>query len=286
MTSEAKRVTGIRFKRAGRVYYFDPGNLGLEANDWVIVETERGPDLGRVVIAPKQVIASEITEPLKPVLRKATPEDIQQQEEIKTKGKEIFSKCKELTDKLNLPMKLLGIESNVAGTHFTIFFSSEGRVDFRELVRELTSAMKTRVELRQVGSRDETKLIGGYGRCGRPLCCATFIAEFKPLSIKMAKEQGLSLNPLKISGTCGRLLCCLGYEIEFYRKMKDKMPPVGGKIVTPLGEAKVTEVNPLKETVTAQMDSGATAELSLAEITLVESGEEPKQLEEQEESEE
>lgn len=279
MTSGTKNTTGIRFKRAGKVYYFDAGDMELEVDDYVVVETERGPDLGRVVIAPKQIIASEIPEPLKPVLRKATPEDFQLQEETKKKEEEVFSKCKELAVKLNLPMKLLAIESNITGSRLTIFFSSEGRVDFRDLVRELTAAVKTRVELRQIGARDETKLIGGYGRCGRPLCCATFITEFTPLTIKMAKEQGLSLNPMKISGICGRLLCCLGYEIEFYRQMKDKMPPVGQRIVTPLGEAKVIEVNPLKETVTAQLSTEATVELSLADIIPVKGGEEPEQQE-------
>lgn len=286
MIAETKNIAGVRFKRAGRAYYFDAGDLELEVNDYVVVETERGLDLGRVVIAPKQVIASEIAEPLKPVLRKATPEDFQQQEEAKKKEEEVFSRCKELVAKFNLPMKLLGIESNIAGTRFTIFFSAESRVDFRDLIRELTSAVRTRVELWQVGARDEAKLAGGYGRCGRHLCCATFITEFTPLTIKMAKEQGLSLNPMKISGICGRLLCCLGYEIEFYRQMKGKMPPLGQRIVTPQGEAKVIGVNPLKETVTVQLDSEATIELSLAEIASVGSWEEPKQQEEPEEVEE
>ena len=164
-------------------------------------------------------------------------------------------------------MKLLGAEGNLDGSHFTILFSAEGRVDFRRLVRELALALNARVELHQVGPRDEAKLIGGMGRCGCPLCCVTFLTEFNPLSIKMAKEQNLSLDPTKISGVCGRLLCCLGYETELYRLTKDKLPPVGQKVATPLGEATVTGVNPLKETVMVQLESQAVVELPLADIT-------------------
>jgi cell fate regulator YaaT (PSP1 superfamily) len=214
MMSEDKSVVGIRFQRAGKIYYFDPAGIDLAVNDYVVVETERGPGIGRVVIAPKQVIASELAEPLKPVLRKAMPQDLQQREAVKQKEQEALAKCKELVAQFELPMRLLSAEGNLEGSHFTILFSAEGRVDFRRLVRELAATLKARVELHQVGPRDEAKIIGGVGRCGCPLCCMTFLTEFSPLSIKMAKEQNLSLDPTKISGLCGRLLCCLGYETE------------------------------------------------------------------------
>jgi len=266
--SEDRNVVGVRFQRAGRVYYFDPAGTDLDVNDYVVVETERGSSLGRVVIAPKQVIASELTEPLKPVLRKATPEDLQQREAVQKKEEEALSRCKELVNKFDLPMKLLAAEGNLDGSHFTVLFSAEGRIDFRRLVRELALVLNARVELHQVGPRDEAKLIGGVGRCGCPLCCITFLTEFTPLSIKMAKEQNLSLDPTKISGLCGRLLCCLGYETELYRLTKDKLPPVGQKVGTPLGEATVTGANPLKETVMVQLESQAVVELPLADITI------------------
>jgi cell fate regulator YaaT (PSP1 superfamily) len=259
-------IVGIRFQRAGRIYYFDSAGFDLGLNEQVVVETEHGLKVGRAVIVPKQIIASELNEPLKPVLRKASPEDLQQIEKGRQSEQEALSRCRELTAKFDLPIKLLGAESNLEGSHLIIFFSAEGRVDFRQMVRELAATLKTRVELRQVGPRDETKLIGGMGRCGYPLCCATFLTEFTPLSIKIAKEQSLSLEPAKISGVCGRLLCCLGYEVELYRTMKDKLPPIGQSVITPLGEATVTGSNPLKETVTVQLESQAMAELPLADV--------------------
>ena len=275
---EMKNVVGVRFRRAGRVWYFDPAEIKLEMNDYVVVETEQGLDLGRVVIAPRQVLAAELTEPLKSVLRKATEEDLAQRENTRKKEEEALSRCKELVDKFHLPMKLLDTEGNLDGSHLAVLFSAEGRVDFRELVRELNSAVKARVELRQVGPRDETKLTGGFGRCGLTLCCATFLTQFSPLSIKMAKEQDLSLNPMKISGICGRLLCCLGYETELYRQMREKSPPIGKQVNTSLGVAKVVGLNPLKETVMVQLESQATVGLPLAEFTTGEnkSGEKKK----------
>ena len=264
--TEKKDVVGVRFQRAGRVHYFDPLGMELEINEQVVVEGEHGLKIGRVVIAPKQVVASELSGPLKPVLRKASPEDLQQQEKGKQKEEEALSNCEELATKFNLPIKLLGAESNLDLNHLTIFFSAEGRVDFRQLVRELSTSLKARVELHQVGPRDKAKFMGGVGRCGYPLCCATFLTEFNPLSIKIAKEQSLSLEPAKISGICGRLLCCLGYETELYRLMKEKLPPIGQQVVTPLGEGSVTGVNPLKETVTVQLESQAMIELPVADV--------------------
>jgi len=265
---EGENIVGIRFQRAGKVYYFDPLEMDLEVNENVVVETEHGLKIGRVVIAPKQVIASELTKPVKPVLRRATPEDFQRQEKGREKEKKALSKCKELSAKHDLPLKLLNAESNLDTNHITIFFSAEGKVDFRQMVRELADSLKARVELRQVGSRDEAKLMGGFGRCGYPSCCANFLTEINPLSIKIAKEHNLSLNPTKISGTCGRLLCCLGYEAELYRLMKAKMPPIGQQVSTNLGKASVIGVNPLKETVIVQLESQATVELALSDITV------------------
>jgi cell fate regulator YaaT (PSP1 superfamily) len=260
-------IVGIRFKRAGRVYYFDPAGIDLEVNDKVIVDTSRGPELGLVVIAPRQVLANEVTEPLKPVLRKAEPEDIERAEELETKAEEALIECGKLIGELQLPMKLLSAEYNVDGSRLTFYFSAEERVDFRELVKRLTGSLKVRVELRQVGSRDEAKLVGGFGRCGRPLCCMSFLSEFTPVSIKMAKEQELPLNPMKISGTCGRLMCCLSYESEQYHAMKAKMPKVGQRVSTPSGEATVTGCNPLKEAVLVELESGAAVELPLDEVS-------------------
>ena len=266
---EAKNIVGVRFWRAGKVYYFDSLGIELEVNDYVVVETEGGLSMGRVVIAPRQVILSEITEPLKPILRKANKEDFQRWEEAKKKEKEALSKCKELISKFDLPMKLLDARSNLDATHLAIFFSAEKRVDFRQMLRELSASLKTKVELHQVGVRDGTKLMGGIGPCGRELCCTTFLSEFSSVSIKMVKDQNLSTDPGKISGLCGRLLCCLGYESEFYRSMREKMPRLGQRVATPLGIAEVVEVNPLKEAVTVQLESQAKVELPLSEVKLI-----------------
>jgi len=259
-------IVGIRFKKVGKVYYFDPNGIDLEVNDYVIVETTRGQELGQVVISPKQVLASEVNKPLKPVVRKAEPEDIERARELEEKETEALVECSKLIEKLNLQMKLLSAEYNLDGSRLTFYFSAAERVDFRELVRELANRLKVRVELRQTGPRDEAKMIGGVGRCGRPLCCASFLSEFAPVSIKMAKEQNLPLNPMKISGCCGRLMCCLVYESEQYHLMKEKLPKEGKMVSTTMGMAKVVETNPLKETVTVELNNQATVELSLSEI--------------------
>ena len=262
-------IVGVRFKRAGRIYYFNPAGIELEVNDYVVVKTARGLELGQVVIAPRQVLANEVTEPLKPVVRKAEPEDIERAHEFEEKEQEALAECAQLIAKLTLPMKLISAEYNLEGNRLTLFFGAEERIDFRELVRELTSRLKMRVELRQVGPRDEAKLIGGFGRCGRPLCCMSFLSEFAPVSIRMAKEQNLPLNPMKISGACGRLLCCLVYESEQYREMKERMPKDGQRVSTSMGDAKVIGSNPLKETVLVELESAATVELPLSEVAVV-----------------
>jgi len=261
-------IVGVRFKRAGKIYYFDPAGIDFEVNDYVVVKTSRGPELGRVVISPKQVLANEVTTPLKPILRKATDEDIERAQEFESKEQEALAECGKLIAKLGLPMKLLFAEYNLDGSRLTFLFSAEERVDFRELVRELTNHFKIRVELRQVGPRDEAKLIGGFGRCGRPLCCMSFLSEFAPVSIRMAKEQDLPLNPMKISGVCGRLLCCLVYESEQYHAMKENLPKEGQRVSTVMGSAKVVGGNPLKETIIAELESGATVELPLSKVTI------------------
>ncbi len=262
-------VVGVRFKQACRIYYFDPVGVALEPNDYVVVETAHGLEMGQVVIAPRQVLANEITEPLKPVLRKASPEDIKRAQEFAGKEKEALQECAKLIVKLNLPMKLRSAEYNVDGSRLTYYFSASERVDFRELVRELNALFKTRVELRQIGPRDETKMIGGFGKCGRQLCCMSFLSEFAPVSIKMAKEQDLPLNPMKISGICGRLLCCLTYENDQYKQLKAKLPRKGQRVTTPMGPAMVVGGNPLQETVIVELESQATVEVPLGDIKLV-----------------
>jgi len=261
-------IVGVRFKRAGKVYYFDPAGIDLKANDHVVVQTIRGLELGHVVIAPKQVLASEVTGKLKPIVRKAEEDDIEHAQKLADKEGEALAECGKLIAELNLPMKLVSTEYNLDRSRLTFFFTAEERVDFRELVRELTNRFKTRVELRQVGPRDKAKLIGGLGRCGRPLCCISFLSEFDPVSIRMAKEQDLPLDPMKISGICGRLLCCLVYENEQYRQMKEKLPKKGQRVSTPTGVGKVVGVNLLKETVLVELESQATVEVPLDKITI------------------
>jgi len=262
-------IVGVRFKRLSKVYNFDPAGLDLKVNDRVVVETTWGLELGQVVIAPKEVPESEITEPLKPVIRKAEEADIKQAKDFEAKQKEALAECAKLVEKLNLPMKLISADYNLDGSRVTVYFSAEERVDFRELVREMAGRLRTRVELRQVGPRDEAKMVGGYGRCGRALCCGSFLSELAPVSMKMAKDQGLPLNPMKISGCCGRLMCCLGYECEQYREMRKNMPKEGQRVVTASGTGKVIEINPLRETVSVLLDeSGATVQLPSNEITI------------------
>jgi cell fate regulator YaaT (PSP1 superfamily) len=260
-------IAGIRFNKAGKIYSFDAGDIALETGDKVVVKTSRGMELGYVVIPPGQIPESDAKENLSPVVRKAEPEDIAKAEELDAKAAEALSECSQMISELELPMKLLTAEYNLDASRLTFFFSAEERVDFRELVRRLTAKFKVRVELRQVGSRDEAKLLGSFGRCGRPLCCATFLTDFNPVSIKMAKEQDLPLNPMKISGACGRLMCCLSYEGEQYRAMKEKMPKNGQRVSTRMGEATVVGNNPLKETVMVELDSEATVELPLSEVS-------------------
>ncbi|MBI4294953.1 MAG: stage 0 sporulation family protein [Chloroflexi bacterium] len=262
------QIVGISFKRAGKIYYFDAAGVEVAFGDQVVVETAYGREIGRVLIAPKEVVSNEQESPLKPVLRRAGPDDLAQWQDLSHKKKEALDTCREMAKKLNLPMKPICAECDLDGTKVTFMFSAEGRVDFRELVRELSRTLKTKVELRQVGPRDETKLCGGFGCCGLPLCCMSHLTEFSPVSIKMAKEQDLPLNPAKISGVCGRLLCCLAYEAEQYKQMRGQMPAPGQKVQLPVGAATVVGGNPLKETVFVESESKATVEVPLRELVV------------------
>ena len=262
-------VIGIRFKRAGKIHYFDPVGNQFKVGDLVVADEGRGPAIGRVVLTPSQVIASDITEPLKPIIRPAKEDDFKQTHANKEKEMDALLKGREILARFRLPLKLLDAESSLDGARYTFYFSAEGRVDFRDLARELSNALKAKVDLRQVGPRDEAKLLGGYGHCGRQLCCANHLTEFTPVSIKMAKEQDLSLNPAKISGVCGRLLCCLAYEIEQYRLMRAKLPKKGQKVNSPQGPAVVVWSNPLTETAIVELETKAVVEYPAAQLTLL-----------------
>ncbi|MEM2118800.1 MAG: stage 0 sporulation family protein [Candidatus Bathyarchaeia archaeon] len=260
-------IVGVRFFQAGKIYYFDASSIPVDSRDYVVVETAYGKEVGKVVISAKQAIFNEISEPLRPVIRKASEQDLEKVKRNQRLARAALEKCRELAKKLQTPIKPVSAHYDLDRTRLTIFFTAEKRVDFRELVRELSHTLRTKVELRQIGARDEAKLIGGLGRCGLQLCCTTFLSELAPVSIKMAKEQNIALNPMKTSGICGRLLCCLGYEYEQYRTVKEKLPPVGQEVLTPLGKAKVIACNPLKETAQLELDGGGVTELPLSQIT-------------------
>ena len=242
---EQVEVVGVRFKKVGKVYYFAPDGVQAQKGDFAIVDTARGPEFGEVFIANKTVGISEIVPPLRSVIRIATPEDIIHNEENTKKEQEAFGICLEQIAKHELDMKLVDAQYTFDNSKLLFYFTSAGRVDFRELVKDLASVFRTRIELRQIGIRDEAKLIGGLGACGRPLCCATFLSDFVQVSIKMAKEQGLFLNSSKISGTCGRLMCCLRYEQDTYEYEIARTPAVDSTVKTPDGVGVVTESHPL-----------------------------------------
>lgn len=249
------RVIGVRFRTAGKIYYFNPGKLDIKKNDHVIVETARGIEYGTVVGAPKEVEDDKVIQPLKSVLRVATQKDDEQEAANKVKEKEAFKICLEKIKKHELQMKLIDAEYTFDNNKVLFYFTADGRIDFRELVKDLASVFKTRIELRQIGVRDETKIIGGIGICGRPLCCHTHLSEFVPVSIKMAKEQNLSLNPTKISGVCGRLMCCLKNEEETYEELNRRLPNVGDYVTTEDGlKGEVQSVNVLRQLVKVIVD--------------------------------
>lgn len=243
------KVVGVRFKRAGKIYYFDPGDIDVKLNDFVIVETARGIEFGHVVVGPKEVPEEEIVAPLKNVIRVATDEDFEIHRENRRKAKEALAICEKKVEEHGLEMKLVDVEYTFDNNKVIFYFTADGRVDFRELVKDLAAIFKTRIELRQIGVRDEAKMIGGLGPCGKPVCCAQFLGEFEPVSIKMAKEQNLSLNPTKISGLCGRLMCCLKFEHQVYEELLQKMPKIGAIVNTPEGKGTVIETFTLLEKV-------------------------------------
>ena len=244
------KVIGVRFRTAGKIYFFSPGGLELKAGDKVIVETARGVEFGSVVTGIKEVPDDQISQPLKPVIRIATQDDVRREAKNREKEKEAFKICQEKIRKHGWEMKLIDAEYTFDNNKVLFYFTADGRIDFRELVKDLASVFRTRIELRQIGVRDETKIRGGIGICGRPLCCHTYLTEFAPVSIKMAKEQNLSLNPTKISGVCGRLMCCLTNEEETYEELNSHLPSIGDYVTTPEKlKGEVQSVNVLRQTV-------------------------------------
>jgi len=256
------KVIGVRFKAVGKIYYFDPDSIELKAGDGVIVETARGVEYGEVVLTGKEIDEETFSTPLKKVIRKALESDYKQLKENKIKEKEARKICIEKINANNLEMSLIDVEYTFDRSKVLFYFTADGRVDFRQLVKDLASVFKTRIELRQIGVRDEAKMLGGLGICGRPLCCSQFLGDFEPVSIKMAKEQSLSLNPTKISGTCGRLMCCLKYEQEAYEDLLKNTPGVGAIVDTPVGRGSVVSVSVLKGLVQVKLDSDADGTLS------------------------
>ena len=246
-------VIGVRFKEVGKIYYFDPDGQKLSIGDDVIVETSRGVECGKVAMENRELNDDDVTSPLKKMLRKATPEDIKRVEENSAKEQRAFKICEQKIEQHGLKMKLVNVEYTFDNNKILFYFTADGRVDFRELVKDLAYVFKTRIELRQIGVRDEAKMLGGLGICGRPFCCNTFLGEFQPVSIKMAKEQGMSLNPVKISGTCGRLMCCLKYEQDVYTGLLKTTPKVGAIVDTPDGKGNVIDVNLLTGVLTVSL---------------------------------
>lgn len=246
-------VVGVRFKKAGKIYYFDPNGFDINKDDYVIVETIRGIEYGKVVVGKKQVDENDIVLPLKKVIRVADDKDRMIVQENNEAAKEAFEICLKKVEEHGLDMKLVDVEYTFDRNKVIFYFTADGRVDFRELVKDLAAIFKTRIELRQIGVRDEAKMLGGIGPCGRMLCCSTFLGDFEPVSIKMAKDQNLSLNPTKISGLCGRLLCCLKYENDEYETAKEQLPDIGELIDTPNGKGKVVGLNILERVLQVEL---------------------------------
>lgn len=256
------KIVGVRFRTAGKVYYFDPKNMEIKRGQHVIVETARGTEYGHVVVGTKEVSREEVVQPLKPVLRIATAEDDEHAKRNREKEREAMAICQKKILKHNLDMKLIDAEYTFDNNKILFYFTADGRIDFRELVKDLAVVFKMRIELRQIGVRDETKILGGVGICGRPLCCHTYLSEFAPVSIKMAKEQNLSLNPTKISGVCGRLMCCLKNEEDTYEYLNSKLPNIGESVTTIDGvRGEVQSVNVLRQKVKVLIDAGDEKEL-------------------------
>lgn len=266
------KVVGVRFKKAGKIYYFDPNNVDINKGQSVIVETARGIEFGECVIGIKEISEQEIVAPLKSVLRVADENDINKHEENKAKEKDAFEICLKKISEHGLQMKLIDVEYTFDNNKVIFYFTADGRVDFRELVKDLATIFKTRIELRQIGVRDEAKMIGGVGPCGRQMCCSSFLGDFASVSIKMAKEQSLSLNPTKISGICGRLMCCLNYEQSTYEHIRKRLPKVGSIVDTPDGRGEVISNSVVKEMVKVKVRKGEEElieQFSIEEIKLI-----------------
>ncbi len=254
-------IVGIQLQKNGKIYYFDRNGHEIKPGDFVIADTSRGMDLGEVVIGAREVEEASAPASLKKIIRPATSQDIQHCTENRAREKEAYQICQKKIAEHQLDMKLVSVEYAFDNSKILFYFTANGRVDFRSLVKDLASVFKMRIELRQIGVRDEARMLGGLGACGRPICCGTFLDEFQPVSIKMAKEQNLSLNPTKISGVCGRLMCCLKYEQDHYEQTRKKMPRVGREVSTPDGSGTVTELNIVKETVRVRIVSGDSSEI-------------------------
>lgn len=269
-------VIGVRFKEVGKIYYFDPKGIELNSGDQVIVETARGIECGIVAIPNKEVPDEEIVHPLKPLIRKANDNDLGHIEENKKREKEAFKVCEKKIAEHKLGMSLVDVEYTFDNNKILFYFTADGRVDFRALVKDLAGVFRTRIELRQIGVRDEAKMLGGLGVCGRPFCCHSFMGDFQPVSIKMAKEQGLSLSPVKISGTCGRLMCCLKYEQDAYSDLLKTTPKVGAIVKTPDGKGLVVENNLISGTLKVKLDSApegvAPATFNVKDVRILKDG--------------
>lgn len=261
-------VVGVSFRKVGKVYHFDPGEIALHEGDFVIAETARGIEFGEVMVDPRHVVESELVAPLKKIVRIATGDDIQRAASNRENEKRVHEICQRKINEHALPMKLLEAEYSFDGSQVTFSFSSEGRVDFRELVKDMAGILKMKVQLHQIGVRDEARLIGGYGTCGRELCCASFLSSFDPISMKMAKDQSLFLNPAKFSGVCGKLMCCLRYEHEFYKEARDVLPAVGAIVATERGQGRVADVNVVSGMLTVELEGPVTIVVAAKDLDL------------------
>lgn len=262
------KIVGIQFRRHGKIYDFDSGHFVLKKGDKVMVMTEEGPAIGCVCAEPQARTEYTPERHLKQIFRLATNEEIEKYENNCGREERIYSFCYERIKQRNLPMCLISVERRFNGSKILVYFTADGRVDFRELVKDLVQEFRTRIEIRQIGVRHQSKMVGGLGICGRPLCCATYLTNFAPITIKMAKEQNLSLNPSKISGMCGRLMCCLTYEQEYYEKAKENLPKVGKKVTTDQGEGKVIRQNVLKEVVTVALEGGGEVDVRVQDSSV------------------
>ncbi len=268
-------IIGVRFREVGKIYYFDPDGETLNKGEYVIVETSRGVECGEVAMGNREIGDSEISYPLKKMLRKATKQDLDKVQENKEKEKKAFVVCEQKIREHKLKMKLINVEYTFDNNKILFYFTADGRVDFRELVKDLAFVFRTRIELRQIGVRDEAKMLGGLGICGRPFCCKTFMGDFQPVSIKMAKEQGMSLNPVKISGTCGRLMCCLKYEQDAYTDLLKRTPKIGAIVNTPDGRGTVVEQNLITGILTVSLHKAPNAAphtYKTEEVSLIKDG--------------